>query len=625
VQIEIARRDSRICSRQESHIRFLRWIPIQMNSKFLHLTSSKKSESPSVRQLCKYLPPVDENTSCVEVLQYFLSDAKLYALPVVNKNNVPSCIIDRHLFVEYFSRKYVLEIHGKKAVLHFLKSEATEGLAVFPGTAPIIVDESTSIDDVAQMIIGAGMQHMVTGFIVTGDGVYLGIANGHDLLNEITLRKQADLYFLAHFDHLTGIPNRMLFGDRLMQACRDALRNNSLVGLMFVDVDRFKQINDSLGHGFGDMLLCAISMRLQSCAREADTVARLGGDEFAILMDNLNDAEDPIIVAKRIVDSMQEPLQLSGHTMTITVSIGIAIYPTDDTDVAVLLAKADTAMYEAKSSGRNGYRIYAPGLSMYNSEQMSLESELRKAVSNNEFVLHYQPQINLSTNRVIGVEALVRWQHPTRGLISPIHFIPMAEENGVIVDIGNWVLRQACIQHCQWADQGLPNIPVAINISALQFRKAGFIDTVKSVISETGIDPKFIEIELTESTLMQNAAGVLDSLNELKALGIRLSIDDFGTGYSNLNYLKHFPIDCLKIDQSFIRNIDTTPVNESIVRAIIALANSLSLETIAEGTESQAELDVVKRCLCSGAQGYHYAKPLSPEDFPKWIGSVYAD
>ncbi|MBU1426005.1 MAG: GGDEF domain-containing protein [Gammaproteobacteria bacterium] len=343
-----------------------------MNNKYLHLTPGNKSESPSVRQLCKYQSPVEENATCLEVLDHFLADVKLYALPVVNNNNIPSCIINRHLFVEYFSRKYIPEIHGKKPVLQFLKDDLTEGLAVFPGAAPIIVDESTSIDDVAQMIIGAGMQHMVTGFIVTADGAYLGIANGHDLLHEITQRKQADLYFLAHYDHLTGIPNRMLFGDRLMQACREALRNNTLVGLLFVDVDRFKQVNDSHGHSFGDLLLCAVSGRLQSCAREADTIARLGGDEFAILMDNLKDAEDPKIVAQRIVTSMQKPLHISGRMLSVSVSIGIAIYPKDAADVALLLAKADTAMYEAKSRGRNGFHIYTPGLSVYDDSQMSL-------------------------------------------------------------------------------------------------------------------------------------------------------------------------------------------------------------------------------------------------------------
>lgn len=331
-----------------------------MNAKFLHFTSSSRSENSAVGQLSKFLLPVDEHTPCLEVLKYFLSDAKLYALPIVDKYNHPVGLVDRHVFVEYFTRRYIPEIHGKKSVLHFIKEE----LVLLPSTAPIIVDEATRIDDVAQMIIVAGMQHMVTGFIVTRDGAYMGVANGQDLLNEITLRKQADLYFLAHCDHLTGLPNRMLFWDRLMQACRESLRNDSLVGLMFVDVDRFKQVNDSLGHCIGDKLLCAISERLKTCARESDTVARVGGDEFAILMDNLKEADDPKIIAQRIVDSMHEPLIISGHSLSISVSIGIAIYPTDDADVTVLLTKADSAMYEAKSNGRNGYRVYAPDFCM---------------------------------------------------------------------------------------------------------------------------------------------------------------------------------------------------------------------------------------------------------------------
>lgn len=587
-----------------------------MNTKFLHLITPPTVESTTVRQLSKFVPPVKEETQCQVVFAQFLSETKLYALPVVNNSNVPVGLIDRHIFVEYFSKLYVPEIYGKKSVSHFLK----ENFAAFPEAAAIIVDESTCVDDAAKIIVSAGMQHMVTGFIVTREEQYLGVASGHDLLNEITLRKQADLYQMAHFDHLTGLPNRMLFGDRLLHSCRDATRTESLVGLMFIDVDRFKQVNDSLGHGVGDILLCAIAARLKSCTRESDTVARLGGDEFAILMDNLIDPAYPEIVAQRIVASMEEPVFISGHSLSITVSIGIALYPTDDTDVAILLTKADTAMYEAKSTGRNGFCNYVPGLVMYNSEKMSLETELRTALKNNEFVLHYQPKVSINKGRVTGVEALIRWQHPTRGLLPPIYFIPLAEENGMIIDIGNWVFREACIQLRRWKDAGLAPIHMAINVSSLQFRKPGFTESVKSIISETGVNPCFVEIELTESTLMLNAAGILEKLNDLKRIGVRLSIDDFGTGYSNLNYLKQFPIDCLKIDQSFIRNIDTSPVNESIVRAIVALATSMSMETIAEGTENDLELDVVKRCLCDVAQGYHYARPLAPHDFITWLG-----
>jgi diguanylate cyclase len=585
-----------------------------MNPKFLYLASERLSDSPTVSQLHNYLPPVRHNTACLKVLENFLDDATLYALPVVDEQNVPIALLDRHVFVEYFTRPYVREIHGRKGVAKFLR-DASE----FSSSPPIVVDGDTSIDDVAQMIISAGMQHMVTGFIVTGEGVYQGVANGHDLLNEITQRKQADLYHLAHFDQLTGIPNRMLFADRLMQACRDASRNGTLVGLMFVDVDRFKQVNDSMGHGFGDLLLRTVADRLRGCARDADTVGRLGGDEFAILMDDLKDSDDPRIVAQRIVESMNAPMQIAGRSLSITVSIGIAIYPTDDDDVAALLAKADTAMYEAKTSGRNGFRCYVPGLSIYDPAQMTLETDLRRAVERDEFLLHYQPQVSLDTGQVIGVEALIRWQHPVRGLIPPSYFIPLAEETGIVVGIGTWVLRQACIQHCRWRDAGLPPLQMAVNIAALQFRQENFAELVRSIVVETGIDPRYLELEMTEGTVMLNAASVLATLNELKAIGVRLAIDDFGTGYSNLNYLKHFPIDSLKIDRSFIRNIDDSPVNESIVRAVVALANCLSVKTVAEGAESAAEMQVVKDCLCGSAQGFHFAKPLTADEFSAWL------
>lgn len=585
-----------------------------MTTHTLNLTPNRMSESPRVGQLYKQQQPIDASTTCIDVLNCFLQDPGIYALPVVNSAKQPVALVDRHLFVEFFTRPFIREIHGRKGILRFLKGDNTP----FPFSSPIVVDEATSIDDVAQMIIDAGMQHMVTGFIVTDDGTYLGVANGHDLLNEITRRKQADLYFLAHYDHLTGVPNRMLFGDRLMQACRDASRSGSLVGLMFVDVDRFKQVNDSMGHGFGDQLLRLVSERLKSCAREADTVARLGGDEFAILMDGLRDVNDPRIVASRIIESMAEPYVIVGQSLSITVSIGIAIFPLDDTEVAPLLAKADTAMYAAKAAGRNAIRVYAPDLAMYNVEQMSLETDLRMALQRDEFIVHYQPKINLHTNEVVGAEALMRWQHPARGLLSPIHFIALAEESGLIVGIGEWVLRQACIQHCRWRDAGMPDIQVAVNVSALQFRQEGFVDMVKAIVAETGIEPRHIELELTEGVVMINASDVLETLNELKSMGLRLAIDDFGTGFSSLNYLRRFPIDVLKIDQSFVRGIENTPVNASIVRAVVALAKSLSMETVAEGAESKAELDMVRSCLCDGVQGFHYARPLAPEVFVDW-------
>jgi diguanylate cyclase (GGDEF)-like protein len=589
--------------------------------RFQHNPAERNQQSPTVAQLYRPAKAILTSTSCLQVLNHFLGDDELYALPVVDHQEVAHTLIDRHSFVEFFSRPYIREVHGKKKIADFLKHQPSG----FKFSAPVIVDAATTIDDAAQIIIGAGMQHMVSGFIVTRDNKYVGIANGHDLLNEITQRKQAELYYLAHHDQLTGIPNRMLFTDRLTQACREATRLGSLVGLMFVDVDRFKQVNDSMGHRFGDQLLRAVTERLSGCARDCDTVARLGGDEFAIVMDNLKQAEDADIFAQRIVDSMRQPFHIMGRELVVTLSIGIAIFPRDDTEVGALLSKADAAMYEVKANGRNGFRTYVPGLSIYSLERMSLESDLRNALDNNELVLHYQPQVSLLNDQVVGVEALVRWQHPKHGLISPAHFIPIAEESGQIIAIGKWILRQACLQHRQWIEQCLPPLRMAVNISALQFRQADFSREVRNIIDETGMDPYFIELELTESIVMQDVGTVLDTLEDLKRLGVRLAIDDFGTGFSSLSYLRRFLIDRLKIDQSFVRGIEQMPVNESIVRAIAALARSLSLEIIAEGTETEAELALVRACKCNEAQGYRYARPLPADEFMVWLDGYKQD
>jgi len=582
-------------------------------SRFLYLKEGELPEAPTVAQLHRYISPVFINDKCLDVLDLFLNDPTLYALPVIDADHVPITLIERHFFVELFSRRYIREVHGKKSIAQLMES-----IPMMDGS-PIIVDAATSVDDVANIIIDNGMQHMVRGFIVTDKQRYCGIANGHDLLNEITQRKQSELYYLAHYDSLTGLPNRMLFTDRLNQACREASRKGRLVGLMFVDLDRFKQVNDSLGHGVGDLLLRAVAERLQQCARDCDTVARLGGDEFAVLMDGVSGIHDVDSVAQRIVDCMQQSFALNEHQVFITASIGVALYPKDDTDIGNLLAKADAAMYDSKSNGRNGYRNYVPGLSMYSFDHMSLETGLRSALDNHELLLFYQPQINLITNQVVGAEALIRWQHPVRGLLSPAQFIQIAEDSGLIVSIGSWVIREACRQLSAWKAEGLPCLRMSINVSALQFRQESFCDVLKNILDETQVDPGHIELELTESIVMHHAANVLDTLIEIKNTGVLLAIDDFGTGYSSLSYLRRFPIDRLKIDQSFIREIQNMPVNESIVRAIAALAKSLSLGIVAEGTETEAELAILKACACDEAQGYHFLPPVSAADFIAWV------
>jgi diguanylate cyclase (GGDEF)-like protein len=580
---------------------------------FVFINDGRLQDAPTVRQLLRPLDPVKGSDTCQGILDRFLADGGIYALPVVDAESKPVALVDRKRYIEFFSKSYSREIFGRRRIGELLAYREYES------DKPIVVDENCSVEDVAQIIIDAGMHHMVTGFVVSSQGLYLGVANGHDLLNVITQRKQAELHYLAHYDSLTGIPNRMLLGDRLQQACREAQRKGRMVGLLFIDVDRFKQINDSLGHSTGDAVLRKLVERLQASARRSDTVARLGGDEFVILMEDLDDAATVDVVARRLVTSMQEPIDLVGHQLVVTVSVGSAMYPGDDTELSPLLAKADAAMYAAKAGGRNAFRKYAPGTAMYNSASMTLESELRQAIERDELVLYFQPQVRLAGMEISGVEALVRWRHPVRGLVSPLQFIPVAEESGLIVPLGNWVLRRAFQQCRAWQDEGMPPLRISVNISALQFHQPDFLQFLQSQLAAHQVDPRLVELELTESVLMQNVDDVLKTLDAIKALGINLAIDDFGTGFSSLSYLRRFPIDRLKIDQSFVRDIERSPVNESIARAIVALANSLGLDIIAEGIENLSEKAVLEHMHCNEGQGYLFAKPLPAEDISRWI------
>ncbi len=557
--------------------------------------------------MLKFISPVAETMSCLTVLDLFQKNSDIFALPVVNSDNIPTGLVDRKVFIETFIKPFSKEIHGKKNISAFMNTDS------------IIVDHSATIDDVARIIVDAGMQHMVSGFIATNDGQYIGVANGLDLLNEITQRKQANLFYLAHYDQLTNLPNRLLFLDRLDMAIIEARRDKTQLGLLFIDLDNFKHFNDSMGHGFGDKLLVATAARLASCARESDTVARLSGDEFTIMQESPTCQDDINALCKRVLEAMTLPLQIMGREVFITASIGTALYPVDDAEPTGLLAKADAAMYEAKRSGRNTYRHFIPGMNVYSLDRMTLETDLRGALERNEFVLFYQPQIELSSGKMIGNEALIRWQHPERGLLSPIHFIEITEETGLIVPIGKWVLQQACRQHMLWIESGLEPMSVSVNISAMQFYQTGFCEMVKSIISDSGIRPIYLELELTESLFMHDVEVVLKTLHTLHDLGVKLAIDDFGTGYSNLGYLKMFPIDKLKIDQSFIRHLECEPVNVDIVKAIAALGKSMSLELVAEGVETDDELDLVISSGCDSVQGYRYSKPLPADQLESWI------
>ncbi len=569
------------------------------------IQDSALQDAPTVKNLKRHIAPVAWETPCQDVLDRFLRNSEIYAVPVIDDDEKPLSLVDRNVFVEFFAKPFSRELFGRRRICDLMNSRD------YKRHNPIIVEEHCSVEDVAQIIISSGMQHMVTGFVVTLQGRYSGIANGHDLLNLITRHKQAKLFHLAHYDQLTGIPNRTLLNDRIQQAFADAERKNEMVALLFIDVDRFKTINDSLGHSFGDAVLRSIATRLKTAARKSDTVARTGGDEFVILMDCLNDSSCADIVAQRVLEAMREPVVLLGYSLVVTVSIGIAIYPRDDTDISRLMAKADAAMYEAKSEGRNAFRYYTEGGALYDPSRRTLENDLRLALEHGDLYLLYQPQFDLSSLQIHGVEALIRWRHPSRGLISPLEFISLAEECGLILQLGEWVLREACRQQREWNDLGFAPMRMSINVSAVQFHQKNFLAVLNAVFAETGVNPRCIELELTESVLMQNVEAVLATLNEIRQLGVSLAIDDFGTGFSSLNYLRRFPINRLKIDQSFIRDIELSPINQSITKAINALAASLSLDVVAEGIEKNSEKTVLEALGCTEGQGYFFAKPLS--------------
>jgi diguanylate cyclase (GGDEF)-like protein len=419
-----------------------------------------------------------------------------------------------------------------------------------------------------------------------------------------------EIEHLAYHDQLTGLPNRPLFMDRLIVSLAQAHRAQQKLAVFFLDLDRFKDINDSLGHTVGDTLLKGVAERVRRCTREGDTVARFGGDEFTLLIPKIESIEDAAKIAQKIIETLKIPFLVNDRELFVTTSIGVSIYPSDGSDPETLVRNADTAMYRAKEQGRDNYQLYAPAMNAQAVERLALENLLRKALSQKELTLFYQPQIDAATRAIVGLEALVRWQHPEMGMVSPAHFISVAEKSGLIVPIGEWVLRTACHQLKTWQRKIDPEITVAVNLSARQFQQPDLVAMIRSAIDETGIEPSSLEVEITESNAMQNAEHTMYILRELKAIGVRISMDDFGTGYSSLNYLKRFPIDTLKLDRSFIKDVNTDANDAAIVTAVIQMAHSLNLKVVAEGVEREDQLEFLSRQRCDIIQGYLFSKPL---------------
>jgi diguanylate cyclase (GGDEF)-like protein len=419
----------------------------------------------------------------------------------------------------------------------------------------------------------------------------------------------------AEHDALTGLPNRMLLNDRVSQAIIAAPHHMKKVAVLFLDLDGFKHINDSLGHPIGDKLLQSIANRLVECARDSDTVSRQGGDEFVVLLSEVEQAEDAAIAARRMLQTVAECYSIDRHDLHVTASVGVSVYPDDGLDAETLIKNADTAMYQAKESGRQSYKFFKPAMNVRAVERQSLEEGLQRALERRELTLYYQPQVNLTTGAITGAEALIRWMHPTRGLVSPADFIPVAEDCGLILSIGAWVLREACGQARAWMDAGLRATNMAVNVSAMEFRDQNFLENLFAILAETGLDPKSLELELTESVLMKHASSTAKILQTLRESGMRVAVDDFGTGYSSLSYLRKFPVDTLKIDQSFIRQISTDGDDTTIVKAVIGMARDLKLRVIAEGVETPEQAVFLRACRCQEAQGYYFGRPVPPQQF----------
>ena len=499
-----------------------------------------------------------------------------------------------------------VDCHGGPLAKHI---ETINGLL---GQTPILIYGEEEDEGAAMEAIRLGAQDYVIKGQITGKALVRAIRYAIE-------RKGAEhhLQTLINYDNLTKLPNRELLLDRLTQAIAQATRQQTLVGLLLLDLDRFKMVNDTLGHAFGDKLLRDVADRVGTCLRDSDTLARLGGEEFIDILTGITGAQDAAKVANKILECLSRPMVIEGHEVFVTASIGISLFPNDGVDKNALITNADVAMYRAKEEGRNHFQFYTYGMNASTVERLTLENDLRRAVERDELVLYYQPQMRLEDDKIVGAEALIRWQHPELGLVPPARFIPIAEESGLIVPIGEWVLEEACAQNKAWIDDGRPPIVMSVNLSSRQFHQENMLRTVTQILEKTGLAADQLVLELTESSLMQNPDDAVVTLCLLNNMGIGISIDDFGTGYSSLGHLKRFPINALKVDRAFIDDITKKPEDDAIVRAILALAHSLHLQAVAEGVETKEQLDFLREAGCDEIQGFYISKPVPKDEFAK--------
>jgi diguanylate cyclase (GGDEF)-like protein len=498
--------------------------------------------------------------------------------------------------------------------------------AAAPGVALIVI---TGLDDetMAVQALQEGAQDYLTKGNIDTRGLMRALRNAFErnAMEAAALAMALQIAHSAEHDFLTGLPNRMLLNDRIGQSIALASRHSNKVAVLFLDLDGFKHVNDSLGHPTGDKLLQSISRRLGECVRASDTVSRQGGDEFVVLMSEIDQAEDAAITARRMLDAVAETHAIDEHELHITTSIGISVYPDDGGDPETLIKNADTAMYQAKANERQGFQFFTSAMNVRAVERHALEENLRRALERNELALHYQPKIDLKTGAIVGAEALLRWTHPTRGVVPRAQFIPIAEESGMILQIGAWVLREACQQAQRWVNAGFGPLTMAVNVSAIEFRDERFLVSLFDILRDTGFDARYLELELTEGHLMKRAESAAVLLRAVRTQGVKIAVDDFGTGYSSLSYLRKFPVDALKIDQSFVSQISAIENDTSLVTAVIAMARSLNLRVIAEGVETEQQRAFLRDSLCDEAQGYYFSKPVPPDQFERLLTTGIPD
>ena len=496
--------------------------------------------------------------------------------------------------------------------------------SISPDTVTVMISGNHEIESAIEALRVGAFDYITKPFDLRHVAAAVERALGHcgllkekrryqEQLKRLLSERTAEVDRLAYYDTITQLPNRTLFEDRLAQAIAIAKSAGGTLGVLFISLDQFKKVNDTLGHAPGDLLLREFAERLKSCISESDTVARFGSDEFALLQTQVKGAKDIVETIESLTHVLKFSFDLEGHEVFATSSVGVSLFPKDGADGQTLLQNAGAALYKAKRSGGANYQFYTADMHDLASSRLELETSLRRALQNDEFLLHYQPRVSVDSLEITGVEALVRWQHPRLGLVSPTEFIPLAEDTGLIVPIGEWVLRNACLQNMRWQAQGFPSLHIAVNISARQFHEQDVTQTVVRILKETGLAPQHLELELTESSIMRNSEFAAGVLNRLKVMGINISIDDFGTGFSSLASLKRLPIDALKIDQSFVRDMTTDPDDASLVVAIITLAHNLRLKVVAEGVETEEQLGFLHLLRCDEIQGFLFSKPLPEE------------